>query len=274
MYSVDDKRKDTIHMNVGYEKNFCELMSDNELGVYYIYLLVLDGVVIYVGKTKNILGRLSDYKCRFQKHKCHNPKLQEMFDNGKIKQVTFVIKDKANTQPEAIRLETQYIEKFRTTCLNKYDDDFSILTRKKISAASRKMWKDKATRKNIIDGISKKHTLTSPNGEIYEFPNSYETRDFLDKINMGLHPRDRKRIGYQMLESCGENKGWTMVIEGKRSPHKMICGILKTPHGKEISIIGKSDLVRVNRFHGFRLNVNRLLQVGEWKGFKFLTKGT
>ena len=207
MYSMNATTKDTAHMNVGYEKNFCELMDNNEMYGYYIYFLILDGKVIYVGQTKNIIGRLTEYKCRFLKRKCHNAKLQTLFDTGEMKNVVFRIADKASTLSEAMRKEQDYIAQYRNTCLNKYDTFCASITRKKISDASRTMWKNPVTRKGIVDGLSKKHILTSPDGQVLEFSNSYDVKEFLDGFNSHLHRNDRKRVGYQMLESCGEKIG-------------------------------------------------------------------
>jgi hypothetical protein len=263
--------KDTAHMNVGYEKNFCELMDNNEMYGYYIYLLMLDGVVIYVGQTKNIIGRLAEYKCRFLKQKCHNEKLQKMFDSGEMKKVRFRIADKAVTLSDAMRKEQDYIAQYRDTCLNKYDTFCSAITRQKISTASRKMWKNPNTRNDIVAGLSKKHVLTAPDGQNLEFSNSYEVKEFLLGFNSHLHKNDRKRIGYQMLESCGENKGWKMVIDGKRPPSKWSRGVLKTPDGEDILINGKWELVNLNRKNKWKLNVNRLMRNGRHNGFSFIS---
>ena len=245
-------------MNIGYEKNFFELMMNNEMDGYYIYFLLLDGKVIYVGQTKNVFGRIAGYKCGFVMGKCHNPRLQEMFNNGEIKRVIFLVKDKASSLSDAIRLEKMYIREHRDTCLNKYDVFFSKSTRKKLSVASKKMWRNPIIRENIIDGISKRRVLTSPDGTIYRFSNSNEVREFLEKINGGMHPNDRKRIGYQMLESFGENKGWKMSIDGKSPPSRWMRGILIAPNGEKFPICGKSELININRNRKFR-SIRRML---------------
>jgi hypothetical protein len=256
-------------MNIGYEKNFFELMMNNEIDGYYIYFLLLDGNVIYVGQTKNVFGRIAGYKCGFIKGISHNPRLQEMFDNGEMKRVIFMVKDQASSLADAIRLEKMYIQEYRDTCLNKYDMFFSKNTRKKLSVASKKMWKVPTIRENIIAGISKRRVLTSPDGTVYKFSNSYAVKEFLEELNSGMHPNDRKRIGYQMLESFGENKGWKMSIEGKRPPSRWMHGILITPGGEKIPICGKSELVNINRNRKFRLNINRFMKRGSLNGFTF-----
>src|ERR1035437_8233928 len=140
MYSMNTTTKDTIHMNIGYEKNFCELMESNGADRYYIYFLTIADEIIYVGQTRNIFGRRADYKCRFLKHQSHNIRLQELFDSGVMKKVIFRIEEQVNSSAEALRREKFYIEQYRDTCLNKYNDFFSKSTRKKISVASKKMW--------------------------------------------------------------------------------------------------------------------------------------
>jgi hypothetical protein len=257
-------------MTLGDHGNFYQLMFSIETISYFVYTIELDGKVIYVGQTKDIFGRLRQYKCVFLKRKCHNPKLQELFDSGDLQRATFDIVAMSATRREILKIENDFIGEHRDTCLNKYDT-FSESTRKKISTAARKMWTDPKTRKNIISGLSKKHTLTSPEGIIYEFSNSYETKVFLEKMGRHLHKNDRKRIGYQMLESCGENKGWKMTIDGKRPPSKWSRGILKTPNGEEIPINGKWELVNLNREKRLRMNVNRLMRRGEWRGFTFIS---
>jgi hypothetical protein len=256
-------------MNIGFEKNFYDLMIDNQMYGYHIYFLMLDGKVIYVGQTKNIFGRIAEYKCRFLKHTCHNQKLQELFDSGEIKRVVFLVKDKTESQRGSNKLEKFYIKEHRDTCLNKYDDFFSQHTRKQISTASKKMWLDEKLREQITKKVSKKHILISPSGTKFEFDNSYDVKKYLEKINEGLHRNDRKRIGYQMLESFGENKGWRMTISGKRTTNTKLSGILKTPSGESISINGKWELINVNRDRGFKINVTKIVKNGECNGFVF-----
>jgi|FAXJ01.1.fsa_nt_gi hypothetical protein len=257
-------------MTLGDHGNFYQLMFNIETMSYFVYTIELDGKVIYVGQTKDIFGRLRQYKCVFINRKCHNPKLQGLFDAGDLQRATFDIVAMSATRREILKIENDFIEEHRDTCFNKYDT-FSESTRKKISVAARKMWMNPKTRKNIVTGISKKHTLTSPAGIVREFLNSYETKTFLEKIGCHLHKNDRKRIGYQMLESCGENKGWKMVIEGKRPPSKWSRGTLTTPTGEEISINGKWELVNLNREKKLRMNVNRLIKSGHSRGFTFVS---
>ena len=131
------------------------------------------------------------------------------------------------------------------------------------------MWLNKRLREQITEKVSKKHVLISPSGTKFEFDNSYDVKEYLEKINEGLHRNDRKRVGYQMLESFGENKGWKMIINGKRTTNTKLSGILKTPAGEIISIDGKWELINLNRDRKFKINVNKIIKTGKCNGFIF-----
>lgn len=260
-------------MEIGYEENFYKLMFSKSLNEYVIYFLILDGKVIYVGKTKDVLARLRAYKSNFVKGKSHNLELQKLYDSRDLERILFKIVDKAATRKDSCRLEKKYIDHHKDSCLNQSDDYFSFETRKMISESSKKRWKKKDMRNKLSEALSKSHVLISPDGLKTHFKNSRAVKDFLNKFNSCLHPNDRNRVGYQMLESVGENKGWKMIVDDKQPSSHQLCGILKTPEGKEIEFQGKSDLVKINQLHGFKLNINAILKSGRRNGYELFLKG-
>lgn len=90
--------------------------------IYYIYLFVEKKTdkVIYVGSTRHIGGRINDHR-RGQRDKTREQPIHEYLNKNNltlIKDVAITIVDMTDTRESALKLESKYFEKYKSTIVN------------------------------------------------------------------------------------------------------------------------------------------------------------